>query len=117
MPLEGCELYAEVRYGEELSFEEVGRLEALLRVSLPEAMAGLFPSYLDIRTGGDGLAFVSSVPAVHPDELRDLCGRLGALMGMGAHGRLVVVGHGFGPVFLWRFTCDSLEETEVGARR
>jgi len=115
MPLEGCELYAEIRYGEELSFEEVDRLEALLRESLPEIMAGLAPSYLDIRLSGDELAFVSSLPAVHSDDLRAVCGRLGALMGPGAHARLVVVGHGFGPVLLWRFTSLGLEETEVCA--
>ena len=110
MQLEGCELYAEIRYGEELSFEEVGQVEALLREELAGVLAVLAPSYLDIRLKGDELAFLTSLPPCETGDLREVCHRLGQMMGQGSQGRLVVAGHGFGPVLVWRFTAQGLEE-------
>lgn len=111
MPLEGCELYAEIHYGEELSFEEVGNVETLLRENLPGVLAVLAPSYLDIRLKGDEMAFITSLPPCHTDDVREVCHQLGEMMGHGSHGRMVVVGHGFGPVLVWRFSAEGLDET------
>ncbi len=113
MQLEGCELYAEIRYGEELSFEEVGHVEALLREELAGVLVALAPSYLDVRLKGDELAFLTSLPPCHTDDLREVCRQLGEMMGQGSQGRLVVAGHGFGPVLVWRFTSLGLEENTV----
>jgi predicted mannosyl-3-phosphoglycerate phosphatase (HAD superfamily) len=107
------DLVGEIRYSSDLTFEEVGELEVSLQERLECVLADFNPVYLEVRTTGDELVFVSSLTVCQVEELREVCRVLGELLGPGAKGRMVFVEHRFGPVTGWIFTALGYDETEV----
>jgi len=111
MPERHFEIMGEIQYGGDLSFEDASRVEAVLRERVETLLAGFEPAYLDFRTTGDDIRFVSSVRAGRADDLRSVCYDLAAALDFGASGRLVAFGWGLGPVRLWTFSSGGVDET------
>lgn len=109
-----CELTGEIRYGGDLSFEEVGEVETELMSGLEALLSGFDPVYVDFRTSGDDFTFTCTLRAFEPEELRAMCWKLAAMVDAGAVGRLVAVEGGFGPVRVLNFSARGVDETCVG---
>jgi hypothetical protein len=115
MALQNCDVIGEIRYGSDLSFEDVGDVEATLRERVEELLSGLSPLYVDFRSSGDDLGFLSTLREFDAKELRGMCQELILVMDPGATGRLVAVSGGFGPVHVWSFSARGLDETCLSA--
>ena len=113
MALQSCDVIGEIRYGNDLSFEDVGDVESTLRERVEELLSGLSPLYVDFRSTGDVLGFLSTLREFDAEELRGICQELIPVMDPGATGRLVVVSGGFGPVHVWSFSARGLDETNL----
>ncbi len=103
MTAQGCELLGEIRYGRDLSFEQVAELEARLRDRTQELLADMAPAWAEFSTTGDDLRFIASLPDYDPEALLRFCGELRGLLDPEGRGRLVAVATGFGPVRSWVF--------------
>lgn len=106
-----CELFCEIRHGGELSFEDLGAQEDEIRAGVEDILASMAPAYVDFRVMGDDFGFVSSLRDAQLEELRKLCWELASLVDPGARGRLVAVESGFGPVRIWSFSAQGVDET------
>jgi hypothetical protein len=116
MPLPGCEVIGEIRYGSELSFEEVVEVEATLREKIEALLTQFDPVYVDIRSSGDELGFMSSLRECDSAGLYGACLELATWLDGGALGRLVAVSAGFGPVQVWTFSASGVNEASFGTR-
>lgn len=110
---QGCDVIGEVRYGSDLTFEEVSEVEGELRERIEALLADFDPVYVDFRSSGDDLGFMSALRDYDSERLRGLCRELAVVMDSGASGRLVAVCSGFGPVRVWAFSAQGIDETGV----
>lgn len=111
MTASGFELTCEIRHGSDISFEEVGDVENEIRERLDRLLDPLEPAFVDIRATGDDFGFVSSVRGGSREELRQVCWELASMVDPGAHGRMVAVEAGLGPVLVWRFSASGVDES------
>ena len=118
MPSPSCEVIGEIRYGSELSFEEMGQVEATLRDKIESLLAVFDPVYVDFRSSCDELGFMSSLRECDSDALYRACLELASWLDAGSTGRLVAVTAGFGPVRMWTFSVQGVDEASwaLGAR-
>lgn len=113
---ERCEIVCEIRYGSDLSFEDVTEAESALRQAAEDLLAEFDPAYLDFHPSGDELSFTGSLRSCDGQDLAGLCAALGQSMDPGASGRLVCVEAGFGPVRVFGFGRHGVSEDIVPGR-
>ena len=113
MAYQDCELFLEICYGSDQTFDAVSWMETALQERAEALLAPLGPAYADMRRSGDGFGFVSMVRQWDSRDLFDICQGLSQLMDPQGRGRLVAVPAGLGPVLLWRFTAGEIKECVV----